>query len=162
MSVNNQKPHLLVLPEDERNRELANGFLLDPGVRHRMVQVLPKAGGWLKVLAAFEENHVFGLRKFPDRHLVLLIDFDEQVEERLERFRTAFPAEVADRVFILGSLDEPEPLRKAVGRSLESIGQALALACADGEPGLWSHPMLAHNQGELDRLTHKVKPFLFV
>jgi hypothetical protein len=29
MSVNKYHPHVLVLPEDDANRQLANGFLLD-------------------------------------------------------------------------------------------------------------------------------------
>ena len=45
MSVNNHRPHVLVLPEDEANEELVNGFLLDPSIKLRNIQVLPSAGG---------------------------------------------------------------------------------------------------------------------
>lgn len=48
MSVNNYKPHLLVLPEDEANRQLANGFLQDFSLNLRCIQVLPIAGGWAR------------------------------------------------------------------------------------------------------------------
>ena len=44
MSVNVYKPHVLVLPEDDANREIANGFLLAPSLKLRNIQVLPCAG----------------------------------------------------------------------------------------------------------------------
>lgn len=46
MSINAYKPHLLVLPEDDANREMANGFLLDSRVLMCNMSVLPPAGGW--------------------------------------------------------------------------------------------------------------------
>ena len=45
MSVNRHKPHLLVLPEDDANRQLARGFELE--LSTRQFQVLQPAGGWL-------------------------------------------------------------------------------------------------------------------
>ena len=161
MSANVYQPHVMVLPEDDANRELANGFLLDPALNPRAIQVLPIAGGWAKVRDEFAASQVALLRKYPKRHLVLLIDFDGQVAERIEIFQKVFPADVRDRVYLLGTQDEPEPLRKDCGISLEKIGERLAQACAHGEPGLWTHAMLAHNQAELDRLIRNVKPFLF-
>lgn len=161
MSVNLYKSHVLVLPEDDANRQLANGFLQDPALNLRAIQVLPIAGGWAKVRDDFEQAQLSQLRKYPERHLVLLIDFDEQVADRAQIFRDAFPADVRGRVYLLGTRDEPEPLRKACGVSLEKVGEQLASACAHGEPGLWEHAMLKHNQSELERLIQNVKPFLF-
>ena len=40
MSVNKYLPHVLVLPEDDANRQLANGFLLDPNLLDRRIQLL--------------------------------------------------------------------------------------------------------------------------
>lgn len=161
MSVNLYKPHVLVLPEDDANRQLANGFLKDPALNLRAIQVLPVEGGWSKVRDAFVARHQEQMRNYPFRHLVLLIDFDEQVEDRFSRFKDCIPADVSERVFLLGTCDEPEPLRKDQGTSLEKLGEQLARACAEGRPGLWAHHMLQHNQPELERLTNKVKPFLF-
>ncbi len=161
MSVNVHKPHVLVLPEDDANRAMATGFLLDPAVRLRNIQVLPCAGGWGKVLSRFLEDHVNGLRKFPGRHLVLLIDFDDNVEDRTAKFMDEFPPDVSDRVFLLGTRSEPEPLRKQRGESLESIGKALAGECFRDETALWAHTLLAHNAAERGRLQAKVKGILF-
>ena len=62
MSVNKHLPHILVLPEDDANRQLANGFLLqvDP-TRMRQMQVLPVAGGWTAVLDQFLSDEVAAL-----------------------------------------------------------------------------------------------------
>ncbi len=161
MSVNNYLPHLLVLPEDKANEELANGFLLDPSIQQNKVRVLPCAGGWSKVLASFEASQIEGLRRFPNRHLVLLVDFDDHVEERTEKFAEAFPADVKDRVFLLGTKTEPEPLRKQMRKSLEQIGKALAAECRLDEETTWKHDLLAHNTDERKRLNATVKGFLF-
>lgn len=135
--------------------------MLDPALNPRAIQVLPIAGGWAKVRDDFSASQVALLRKYPKRHLVLLIDFDGQVIDRMEIFRGVLPADVRDRVYVLGTQDEPESLRKDCGVSLEKIGERLAKACAHGESGLWAHVMLAHNQAELVRLIQNVKPFLF-
>ena len=161
MSVNVYQPHVMVLPEDDANRQIVNGFLLDPSLNARAIQVLPVAGGWNKVFGDFVDSQVMQLRKYPNRHLVLLIDFDGLVDDRMTRFQQTCPDDVRDRVYLLGAWDKPEPLRKVCGVSLEKIGERLGQACADGEEGLWAHAMLAHNQTELNRLIANVKPFLF-
>lgn len=161
MSVNKFQPHVMVLPEDDANRQMVNGFLLAPSLNARAIQVLLVADGWVNVFERFKTSHIGPLRKYPDRHLVLLIDFDGQVEDRMTRFQQTCPDDVRDRVYLLGVRDEPEPLRKDCGVSLEKIGERLGQACADGEEGLWAHTMLAHNQAELNRLIANVKPFLF-
>lgn len=161
MSVNNHRPHVLVLPEDEANEELVNGFLLDPSIKLRNIQVLPSAGGWSKVLDSFVASHIAGLRQFKDRHLVLLVDFDGQVEERTAKFFDAFPEDVRDRVFLLGTQTEPEPLRTRLGKSLEQIGKTLAAECLHDEDTTWMHTLLVHNAAERKRLDAKVKTILF-
>jgi len=53
MSVNKYLPHVLVLPEDDANRQLANGFQLDVFLATRRMQILEEAGGWQEVLNRF-------------------------------------------------------------------------------------------------------------
>lgn len=48
MSVNVYQQHVLVLPEDDANRQIVNGFLLEPSLNERVIQVLPIAGGWAR------------------------------------------------------------------------------------------------------------------
>ncbi|MCW8141446.1 MAG: hypothetical protein KIT58_21290, partial [Planctomycetota bacterium] len=82
MSCNAYMPHVLVIPEDDANRQLANGFVGAPGIAPRRIQVLPPAGGWRGVVETLLSDHVSGMRRFEQRLVVLLLDFDEQVDAR--------------------------------------------------------------------------------
>jgi len=128
MSVNKYQPHVFVLPEDDANRQLANGFLLDLAISIRKIQVLRPAGGWAKVLDCFISDHLVEMDRYPDRFMVLLIDFDRD-EERSTKAKAQIPPGLADRVFILGTLGEPEDLRQANLGSFEQIGLAMAKDC---------------------------------
>ena len=91
MSVNRYRPHVLVLPEDDANRQLANGFLLDRALSTRSIQVLEEVGGWNEVLDHFLSDHVAAMDRYPQRSMVLLIDFDRDVD-RLSYVRARFPS----------------------------------------------------------------------
>ena len=160
MSVNKDRPHVLVLPEDDANHQLANGFLLEvDSTRQRRIQVLPVAGGWNEVLNRFQVDHVNNIARCPHRFMVLLIDFDND-EDRLEAAKGAIPQNLTQRVFVLGALSEPEALKNALG-SYETIGSALARDCREDTDTTWGHALLRHNATELDRLRQHVRPFLF-
>jgi len=160
MSVNRELPHVFVLPEDDANVRLANEFhkQLDMNRLWRM-QVLQVAGGWNEVLKAFESIHVAQMHRWPNRFMVLLIDFDNR-EDRLGRARAVIPNPLADRVFVLGVLSEPENLKTDFG-SYDRVGSGLAADCRDGTDITWGHRLLRHNAGELDGLRLCVRPFLF-
>src|SRR5437868_5481026 len=130
MSVNKYQSHVLVLPEDDANRQLANGFLMDPSLLTRKIQVLEEAGGWMNVLNLFKSDHLIGMERYPKRFMVLLIDFDGQ-EDRLDNAKTAIPDHLTERVFILGTLSEPEALKADLGASYEDIGSRMAQSCRD-------------------------------
>jgi hypothetical protein len=160
MSVNNYRPHILVLPEDSANSEIANGFLLNTDLNERLIQVLPFARGWMTVVDKFMDDHISKMRLYPERMIVLLIDFDEQ-EGRLDFVSTKIPSDLKDRVFVLGVLSEPEQLKSDIKKGFEEIGEALATDCSDNTDKLWSHDLLKHNKIELERMIVTVKPFLF-
>jgi hypothetical protein len=161
MSVNKYHQHLLVLPEDDANRQIANGFLLAPNLNAHTIQILPPSGGWIKVLT-FKDNHISGLYQYKNRMMLLLIDFDQD-DTRLEKIKTQIPATLKERVFILGTQSEPENLKKhfADGKNFEEIGKALAQDCINETNQIWGHDLLKHNRNELDRMILSVKPFLF-
>jgi hypothetical protein len=71
------------------------------------------------------------------------------------------PDDVHSRVFVLGSKDEPEALKRELSMRLETIGRELAQGCLRDDLGCWGHPHLSHNGPELQRLVMIVKPFLF-
>lgn len=160
MSVNKYLPHILVLPEDEADSDIANGFLLHPQLDERAIQVLPYVGGWKVVVEKFTTNFIPTMRQYPSRWFVLLIDFDGE-EGRLNHIKQQIPDDVKDRVFVLGVLSNPEELRSSLGKNFEAIGESLSADCSDNTDGLWGHDLLRHNKTELERMISSVKPFLF-
>ena len=161
MSVNRERPHIFVLPEDRANQELATGFHL--GVdRIRQMQVLQPAHGWQHVLDLFKSDHIAEMEKYPTRFMVLLIDFDGD-ENRLEAVKDGIPEHLAGRVFILGTLSEPEDLKRANLGFYEDIGKKLAEECREETytTSGWEHNLLRHNASELERLSAHVRRILF-
>ena len=158
MSVNKFLPHVLIFPEDDANRQLANGFVLD--VQTRQIQPLNEGAGWASVRDRFRSDHVSDMRKFAKRFMVLLVDFDNDTNRLLD-MKADIPPEIADRVFVLGALTEPEQLRRAGLGTYEEIGQALATDCRNGTDTIWKHDLLRHNLDELARLRVAVCKFLF-
>lgn len=158
MSVNKYLQHVFVLPEDDANRQLANGFLLD--VSTRQIQILPEVGGWAEVRDRFASDHVDDMRKYSSRFMILLIDLDNRIN-RLQTTKKVIPEDLIDRVFVLGSRSEPEALRQAGLGSYETIGRAMADDCRSGTQAVWAHDLLRHNEGELVRLRNAVCGALF-
>lgn len=160
MSVNKYQPHVYVLPEDDANRQLANGFLLHPDLSARNIQVLPEAGGWREVLKRFNSDYANGMKRYDQRFMVLLLDFDGDAA-RLAEAQACIPPPLKNRVFIIGAFTQPEALRTDLG-SYETIGLALAKDCRETTNATWGHHLLRHNETELQRLRQDVLPILFV
>jgi hypothetical protein len=160
MSPNKYVPHVYVLPEDDANSQMVNGFLLWPTLNHRVIRVMHPCGGWSKVIDAFIENHVADMRSYPERRLVLIVDFDD-VADRFDSVKDTIPPDLLDRVFVIGVQDNPETLRQCIAMSFETIGKELARDCAHNTNVLWGHPQLNHNSTELHRMIRNIKPFLF-
>jgi hypothetical protein len=157
MSANKHLPHVLVLPEDDANRQLANGFRLElDSNRHGQLQVDPVAGGWLAVLEHFVSDHIPAMGRYTNRFMVLLIDFDRK-DDRLDYAKGKIPDHLRDRVFILGVWSKPEDLPAQP----EEIGSAMARDCRDETDATWNHELLRHNASELARLREHVRPILF-
>jgi hypothetical protein len=160
MSVNKFLPHVYVLPEDDANRQVANGFLLDQDLLSRQIYVLEEAGGWNQVLERFCSIYASEMDRWQQRFMVLVIDFDKH-SNRLAVAKSRIPEHLLDRVFILGAWSEPEELRATLGCPYEDIGLGMARDCREGTDTTWGHPMLQHNATEIDRLRQHVRPVLF-
>lgn len=159
MSVNKQRAHIIVLPEDDANRQLANGFHKQVDwSQYRQMQVLPEAGGWTHVIEDFLSDHVAAMDRYPNRFMVLLMDCDGD-GGRLQRTKERVPARLAERVFVLGTLTEPEDL-KDIGFP-EAIGAAIAEDCRENTNTTLGHHLLQHNADELACLRGHVIPILF-
>lgn len=155
MSANKYDHHLLVIPEDDANRQIMTGFNTHRNVNSRQIQVEPVADGWLKAFETFQSDHVRKMGELDKRHVLILIDFDNH-PERLEKAKEYIPETLRDRVFVLGCLSEPEEIRSATGMSKEELGEALADACLSGLGDVWKNPILAHNQVELERMKNTI------
>ncbi len=161
MSVNKYLPHVYVIPEDRANEQIANGFVLHDQVKANRIDVLPCAGGWSAVREKFTAEYIAHLRKFKDGYILLLIDFDDCYDTRRIAFDEAVPDDLKSRVFVVGSKESPEVLRRRLLLNLEDLGMALADDCYEGTTDVWSHEHLRHNDPDLQRLTETVKSILF-
>ena len=161
MAVNKHKPHVVLVPEDDKDRQIANGFRDYFAVATNRFDIRNVAGGWSKVLDYFTSTMIFYLDRHADARVILFIDFDKQFESRLKLFTEAIPDECKGRVYVIGSFDTPEELSNATQLSAEAIGKKLAEECDSGSTELWQHDHLNHNASELERLRIDVKPILF-
>jgi hypothetical protein len=127
----------------------------------RAIQVLPYVGGWEKVVGLFKDYHLQKMRDFPERRIVLLLDFDGKPEDRLSHIKKEIPEDLKKRVFVLGVHSEPEKLKSATKMKFEAIGAKLAEDCAENKKDFWMHELLKHNEPELERLFEDVRPFIF-
>lgn len=164
---NRYQPHLLVLPEDEADQELANGVMLSLNINDRAIIIDKPAKGWKKVVNKLTGLVADEMRKYQSCHVVLLIDFDCKAsgampEKRFNQIVDAIPEDLRHRVYVLGALSEPEGLKRSLKLSLEKIGEALVEDCPEQRNQLWSHELLRHNLKEVERLLASVKGFLFV
>jgi len=160
MSVNRYAPHVYILPEDDANRQLANGFLLEPSIIGNNIRVLHEAGGWNTVLEQFCTIYATEMDKYDQRFMVLLIDCDGR-PERVEESKKHIPSHLANRVFILSSLTEPEKLKQELTQSYENIGLSLARDCREQTETVWNHNLLVHNLSEVARFREHAGHILF-
>jgi len=158
--VNKYVPHVFVLPEDDANSELANGFLLHEELDQRAIQILNCVGGWAHVREKFEEDHINAMRRFPLRHMILLVDFDDRAN-RFQAMIENVPDDLRHRVFVVGVSSEPEDLPRANLGTNETVGYQLAQECFEESRTTWKHELLKHNVPELDRMAQSLRPFLF-
>ncbi len=159
MALNRERPHLLVLPEDDATRNIAVGF---SDFAKGQLQVLNPARGWGHVKEEMIRTYSQTLRRYAGCHLVLLIDFDDDFPNRIDAFRQDIPSDIAPRIYVIGALTEAETLKRAINnKKFSKIGLELAEECENGQLKLWNHPQLAHNSSELSRLHTAVHNFLF-
>lgn len=159
MAVNEKRPHIFVLSEDEANRKILIGFVQGVDKNPRQIQALRFNRGKSDVLEDFIKVYVGKLRDYNKSFVVLLLDFDENVRFR-DQILEHVPEEVRDQVFVIGAPDEPEHLRRVLG-DFETIGQNLARDCRDNTQITWGHDLLKHNLEELARMPPDVRSILF-
>jgi hypothetical protein len=169
MSVNNYQPHIIVVAEDDANRDIAHGFIRSssiPSFNYGKITVLSKKiignkAGWQKIIDWFVDNKLQEMKKFKERIIIFLIDFDKKAQgtqDRLAYFKTKIPEDLQERMFLLGSLKEAEDLKRELGANL---GENLAKDCKEKTRIYWEHPLLKHNLPELNRMHDIIYPIIF-
>jgi hypothetical protein len=121
---------------------------------------MPPTGGWSSVLEALGKEWLPYLERHSTAHVLLLIDFDNESGRRA-RFEQEVPAPVKARVFVVGSQDEPEDVKRDTGKTFEQIGFQLADECSRESYELWDSPHINHDAEERARLSTAVRAFLF-
>ena len=159
MSANKFRPHLLVLPEDDANREIANGFGLRIEQNVRQFQVLSPVGGWVAVREKFRSERIPYLKSWPEAFMILIVDFDQR-ENRYDEMAKVVPDDMEHRVFIVGVWSEPERPRSDFG-SFERLGEELAEECLTNQGRTWDHDQIRHNAEELTRMRATLRPIFF-
>lgn len=161
MGVNRHRAHLIVVPEDDANRQIANGFEQIASLVGAQFRIATVSGGWTRVREDLLARYSQHLKRYPMALLLLLVDFDG-TSNRVEEVKRDLDPSLMGRVFVLGAKTNPEDLRRAMNLSFEAIGLEVGKACLGENASLWCHELLQHNQPELQRLEASVKPFLFV
>lgn len=160
--MNREKPHVVILPEDDANRQIANGIMMNSNVKQRNLKILSPARGCKKTADQFEKDIIPEMSKYPDMNVIMMIDFDEK-QGSVNNFsyaKSKIPDNLKNRVFVLGVFSEPEKLKKGNG-SYETIGEKLAEDCYNNTHTLWQHQLLKHNHRELHRMSPIIKPIIF-
>lgn len=158
MAVNKHQPHVLILPEDDANRQIANGF--ESAFANRQLQTMAPCGGWRRVLEKFSQDYRARAEANDNIHIVMLIDFDGDVN-RIVTARDVIPESLAARTYVIGATTEPEDLRRAKLGTFEEVGLSVAQDCKDKTMHTWQHELLRHNLEEVERMTPLLRAILF-
>lgn len=152
MGVNYYKKHLYVILEDEEYQKIMIGVNLSQHVNDGVIKICNFSDGWGKVFKDLE-NSINLLKKFTDRHIVLLMDFDHDFETRIEEFRKLVPSEFKNRIFILGiDHKESEDLAKYFKCNAENVGKKLVENCPNSDLSNWENIHLSCNKPEIMRM----------
>lgn len=144
---------LKILFEDSPYRDILNGVALSSNVNENALDFFKPCGGWLKVFEQLEKELKF-LDKFKDRHLLILIDFDEKFESRYDKFLKSIPSQYQNRVFILGVDNKESEALKSLFKmpNFEKIGKKLIKDCPDSDLSNWKNKHLQCNEFEIKRM----------
>ena len=160
--MNKYKPHLYVIPEDDANRQIANGFLTYHAINTRSILVSGVARGWTNVIEVFKTEYIHEVSTNKHCHVLLLLYYDGAFELRQSFIAESIPDEIKPRVFTLGSSENPEKLKAELELTYEKIGNELARQCHRNISDLWLHEKLIHNKRDVERMAATIRDVIFV
>lgn len=169
-SGNRYVKHVILFPEDKLCSDIAHGFVESDCVDDSRCWVHHNYGtGWSSVVEGADD---FGLGRFKDSHLVLIIDFDRAGMSRYHEIRRRLSTNpYRDRIYVVGASEEADDLKRQMAHALskkamspKDVGMLLAESSAESEncsQGMWSMSQLAHNLPELARLCAAARDVIF-
>jgi hypothetical protein len=160
VSYNKFNDHIVVLPEDDAIRQIAVEFQRSVGIRDRFVTVEMPLGGWEKVRDRFATEWKRRLNASPKLRIVMLVDFDRDMDRRLG-FEEVIGESLRNRAFVIGWPDNAEALRVSLNKSLGLIGKDAAESCVSNNPDFWQHERLRNNVDTVKQIRSEVQAFLF-
>lgn len=98
MAPNKYREHFIMIPEDVAIQSVAKEFQINYG--KKQVSVEKPSGGWLSAKEKCKEISKT-IITYPNRRIILLIDFDGQRESRFNEIRGEIDPVVVGNVFIL-------------------------------------------------------------
>jgi hypothetical protein len=125
------------------------------------MQIVAPAGGWLKALEKLRTEYFAVLERNLNCRVLVLIDCDQDPNRIVEAIGT-MPEHLRERIFVLGTLRDPESLQSAMKMTLETIGEQIANECFEEEANVWKHPDLIHNQPEVASLKQSLFSAVFL
>lgn len=156
MSVNREKPYLIVLFEDNAYKDLFMGFQFST---QRQVKQNTVYGGFKYIYLELTNNDSLTLKelkKYSNAYVLAMIDadLDSQSESNIEKLKSSICTEYKERVFVVGSQYEAEDIKKTVIEQgkWKSVSKKLENSCINEDCGLWQDEMLEHNSAEIARL----------
>ncbi len=136
-------------PKMIANRQIADGFVLHHQVKQTAEYrlCLPQGAG-----QRFSRHFVMNTsQNYAITHMLMsscsltLMTMSKTAEHEFDQ---EIPVQLKNRVFVIGSKNTPEALKRGLNRSFEAIGCSLAADCDSGTTALWDHEQLQHNEAE--------------
>ncbi|OOF45076.1 hypothetical protein [Rodentibacter trehalosifermentans] len=163
--ANKYRKHLFILCEDDINKEISKGITEQLDLNPTNIIHYEKiARGWEKCFSLLEHKYIPELLDIPERYLLIVMDFDGQFDERMNKFKLILDnsSELSERVFLVGAAAEPETLKanlKLSGHN-DDVGRQLFDDCNAESSQYWCSSELVHNKDEIERLKKTTSSFI--
>lgn len=156
MSVNRERPYLIVLFEDNAYKDLFLGFEFS---FHKQIQQKPVLQGFDDVLFQLTNSNSTTLKelnKYPNAYILAITDadMDSHQESNIDTLKKSIKGIYRNRIFVLGSKYEAENIKKEIiGQGKwRRLAKELESSCQNDSCELWHNDMLKHNLDEIVRL----------
>ena len=166
--MNKNKPHLVIVPEDEAWATLTRGFFMARAEGN--IKVDRTCGGYNKEMTHFKDKLQPKMASNPNMHVLLLVDFDRKFASRMTNFTQLVYPDYNKRAFMVGCKDEIQNLNTEYGGGkLEDLGQTMGNICLGDVTAMhtpkginpWTLPQILKSAVQVSLLKTRTFSFLF-